>query len=51
MTGHSIYEQKKFWDDWVTQSFAWQENSDNIRRGTYVLNEVIKYHQNKKSLF
>jgi 2-polyprenyl-3-methyl-5-hydroxy-6-metoxy-1,4-benzoquinol methylase len=38
----SALEQAKFWNDWVSRSFEWEENPDNARRGFYVLREVAK---------
>ena len=41
----SASEQKKFWDEWVGQSFSCQDNPVKNRRGVYVLKEVFKYNQ------
>jgi SAM-dependent methyltransferase len=35
-------EQKEFWNDWVCRSFTWENNPDNLRRGFYVISEVVK---------
>lgn len=42
METQSEQEQKNFWNDWVCRSFTWENNPDNLRRGLYVISEVVK---------
>jgi 2-polyprenyl-3-methyl-5-hydroxy-6-metoxy-1,4-benzoquinol methylase len=41
MVDPSEQAQKAFWDDWVYRSFSWKNDSDNRRRGFYVISEVV----------
>lgn len=45
-----ISEQQRFWDTWIDESTAWENNSDNMRRAACVLAEAERMAGGRKDL-
>jgi SAM-dependent methyltransferase len=46
-TAPDAHQQEQYWNEWVERSLVWQTDPDNLRRATYVLLELGRWHRDR----